>query len=465
MLVCMECCFVTIAWRIDSSWYRNGDGHVVFGGSPLRAFKLSDAGVAIATALEQSKPLGAGHEQLTDRLVQAGALHPSLSDAVSPHEITVIIPAYVCNPEDLPTLQTLITQFQNHPVIVVDDASPIEVTATGITLLRHPTNRGPAAARNTALQQVSSQFIAFVDLDTSITSENLCILASHFEDRKVGVVTPRITSRASPSIIGRYEVARSPLDMGLKPALVKPLTRVSFVPSAIMLARTDAIRQCNGFNEDMRFGEDVDLVWRFVDTGVMCRYEPEIMGVHTARTSLRQFFKQRFNYGTSAAVLAHRHGSYAAPFVANIFLFGFWICLAFWLPLMAGLFLFAQIISSFVVLLRTGDNLFHACATVITGIVNSARLFADAMTRVWLLPALLISVFYPQILWTVLLSFVLPGLFEWFRFHTLDPFTYVALRAIDNSAYCIGVTIGTLKQKSLAALSPKITVWRSRRAK
>lgn len=458
------------AWHIDSSWYRNTDGHVVFAGSPLRAFKLSDAGATIAQALEQGDPLLPGHEQLTNRLIQAGALHPSLADAVSPHEITIVIPAYTCSSADLSTLQTLIAQFTNHLVIVVDDASPIQVVAEGITVVRHSTNQGPGAARNTALQIVSSPYVAFVDIDASITSKNLCVLASHFQDEAVGIVAPRVVSGGSTlfvgrfigRFIGRYEVTRSPLDMGPEPALVKPLTRVSFVPSTILLARTDAVRQCNGFDEGMRYGEDVDLVWRLSDAGVMCRYEPQITGNHMPRASLRKFIVQRFNYGTSAAALARDHGSRVAPFAANIFTIGLWVSAASWLPLFAGLFLVAQIVASSVILLRAGDDLAHACIIVASGIMHSARMFADAIMRAWLWPVIVLLFFFPQLVWTIILVFVVPALFEWSRSRTLNPLAFIALRTIDNSAYCLGVWSGVLQQKSLAALLPRITIWRRR---
>ncbi len=61
---------------LDGSYRRTGDGAVVIGGSPLRLFRLTRAGQSIAAALEDGRVLPANHVALTDRLLDAGAIHP-----------------------------------------------------------------------------------------------------------------------------------------------------------------------------------------------------------------------------------------------------------------------------------------------------------------------------------------------------------------------------------------------------
>ena len=46
------------------------------------------------------------------------------------------------------------------------------------------------------------------------------------------------------------------------------------MPGAAIVVRTAAFDAVGGFDEQMRFGEDVDLVWRLDDAGWVCRYEP-----------------------------------------------------------------------------------------------------------------------------------------------------------------------------------------------
>jgi hypothetical protein len=89
---------------------------------------------------------------------------------------------------------------------------------------------------------------------------------------------------------------------------VAPGGRVAYVPSAALIVRRAAL---GGFDETLRYGEDVDLVWRLHDRGWRVRYDPRVVIRHEATRLLTR----RFRYGTSAAPLALRHPGRLAPFV------------------------------------------------------------------------------------------------------------------------------------------------------
>ena len=73
----------------------------------------------------------------------------------------------------------------------------------------------------------------------------------------------RPATRRSPATRSRG----SPLDLGPHASLVGPGRRVAYLPAAALLARRDALLELGGFDESMRFGEDVDLVWRLLARG------------------------------------------------------------------------------------------------------------------------------------------------------------------------------------------------------
>ena len=50
-----------------------------------------------------------------------------------------------------------------------------------------------------------------------------------------------------------------------------------------MVWRTHVVRELGGFDEAMRLGEDVDLVWRVAAAGHRCRYEPTSVVHHEPR--------------------------------------------------------------------------------------------------------------------------------------------------------------------------------------
>src|SRR3954453_127693 len=103
--------------------------------------------------------------------------------------------------------------------------------------------------------------------------------------------------------------------MGPVAARVAPLSRVSYVPSAALLARRSAL--ADGFDESMQVAEDVDLVWRLVTAGWRVRYEPAAQVAHDHRVEPGEWLRRRVCYGTGAALLAQRHGAAVAPVVIS----------------------------------------------------------------------------------------------------------------------------------------------------
>jgi hypothetical protein len=99
--------------------------------------------------------------------------------------------------------------------------------------------------------------------------------------------------------------------MGPDDGAVRPGGRVPFVPSATLLARVGALGR--GFDERLRYGEDVDLVWRLHDDGWIVRYDASVTVTHDQTQSMALMLQRRFRYGTAAAPLARRHPGRLAP--------------------------------------------------------------------------------------------------------------------------------------------------------
>ena len=268
------------SYLCDSSWERFGN--TVLAGSPFVVFRTTDAGGRVLDALEAGEPVA--DSKLIDRLLDAGAVHPAPTlhpTAFTLDDVTVVTPQ-------------LGGAASADGRIVVDDGSqpPIQ-SAT----LRLEINRGPGGARNAARPLVDTPLVAFVDADVELLADVgigswLDALLPHFDDPSVGLVAPRVCGEVN-----------SPLDLGDTPARIRAGTRVSYVPAAAIVIRAAAFDQLGGFDEQLRFGEDVDLVWRLDQAGWRCRYEPTSTVWHAPRTSVAGRLRQHASYGTAAAPL------------------------------------------------------------------------------------------------------------------------------------------------------------------
>jgi mycofactocin system glycosyltransferase len=461
-------------WRIafDPGVRRIDGGSVLVGGSPLRLLRLSAAGARLVDQLEAGDPVppSDGAQRLVRRLVDAGMAHPRPGRPIfSTSDVTVVIPAHD-RPDHLAA--TVATIGDVHSVVVVDDGSSdraVESLARErrATYLRHEDARGPAAARNTGWREASTELVAFVDADCRPQPAWLDQLLPQFGDAHVAAVAPRITSRIPstlPGVLARYEQAVPSLDRGPEEALVRPRSRVPFVPTAALVVRRDALIALGGFDEAMRVGEDVDFVWRLNEGGWSVRYQPSVTVSHAARPTARAWLRQRFDYGTSAAGLAARHGSAVAPLAVSP-----WSALAWGLAgLGAPVSGTAVAAGTTALLARRLEGLDHpwteAAQLAGKGNLYAGLSIADAVRRVWWPFAAAAAIVSRRARIGVCAAVAIPAFLDWRRRRPpLDPLRWTAVRLADDVAYGAGAWRGCVRERSLTALKPDLTSWPGRR--
>ena len=296
------------------------DGSTIGGGSPPRLLRLTAAGARILNEIasgasvadiERRRP-GAG--LLVRRLIAAGLAHPIPPSRPLDDAVQAVIPVRN-RTERLPALIGALRLAL--PAIVVDDASDDDTAVIGRTLgcvvVTLDRRLGPAGARNAGWRKAGAPFIAFIDSDCRPGQGTLERLAAHLANSCVGAVAPRIrpTPEAAAGAIGRYEARRGSEDMGALPAQVRPLSRVAYAPTVLLMTRRAALAEIDGFDESMFFGEDVDLVWRLVAAGWEVRYDPAVQAFHDHRRSLPAFL-----FGSSPMDRRRRRWSAGIPGMA-----------------------------------------------------------------------------------------------------------------------------------------------------
>lgn len=449
----------------DYSLRTRSNGRLLVGGSPLKIISVTTAGAAVIARWLAGSPIdpsSGAQAKLAHRLVSAGMMHPCLpSSGGATPGLTVVIPVK----DDEVGLDRTLAGLRNQTVVVVDDGSrnPVSLAVAsdqGPKLLRRDLAGGPGQARQTAMPFVSSELVAFVDAGVTLDDDDLGRLARWFHDPEVVAVGPRVAvQEADDDTVTAYEMSRSPLDLGPSPANVGPGGAVSYLPTACLVVRRSSFAAVGGFDPDLRFGEDVDLVWRLLDFGSV-RYDPTVVAHHPARPTIMALAKQRFGYGSAAGPLAVRHGDRLAP----VRMSGWSV--AVWLLALAG---------------RPGAALGLAAATALAlrrklsralpdpgveGALLTARghwyagvSLAEAAVRTWWPITAICSLTRLRRPAAALVALAWVNRAVTNRPVSTTRFLDWKLGVVDDLAYGAGVWIGALRNRALACLWPKLVNW------
>lgn len=446
-------------------------GRVLAGGTPFRLLRLTEAGARLVDRLRTGAPVpgGAGAQAVVARLVGASLVHPVPPAGPGPwqaEDVTVVIPVRGPAEGVARALSGLSAVLDRGEVVVVDDGStePSAIRAVverlGGTVVRHERSLGPAAARNTGWRMTTRPIVAFVDADVVGREGWLDLLLAVLGDADVVAVAPRIRAvdGGGPRWLSAYDGVRSSLDLGAHRALIRRRSRVSYVPTTALVVRRDALERVGGFDEELRVGEDVDLVWRLSDAAGAVRYEPAVEVEHPTRSSLADWLRQRFRYGTAAADLAARHGDAVAPLELSGWSGLTWLLAGIGRPALAS----AVGLGSTAALAPRLSSLDHPARAAARlgglGHLHAARAVADALRRPWWPVALVLAWRCPRSRPALAAVAVLPGLMSWWQTRpAIGPARHAALHLADDIAYGTGVWIGCIRRRSVRALLPTST--------
>jgi mycofactocin system glycosyltransferase len=457
---------------------------VLFGGSPARVLRLSPVGVTALAELQAGPVASPAAAVLARKLTDTGLAHPRPAPAPGPApapasgpapapgpgpamdsgpglDVTVVVPV-LDRARELD--RCLAAAGPAWPVLVVDDGSADPAATAAVcaarraTLVRRAVNGGPGPARNTALARVGTELVAFLDSDCVPPPGWIEALAGHFADPLVAAVAPRIVALPS-GVAGPAGVT---LDLGDRPARVAPMTRVAYVPTAALLVRRSALG--GGFDESLRNGEDVDLVWRLIEAGWRVRYEPAVQVQHGEPATRAALLRRRFRYGTSAAPLTRRHPGTVAPLVLQPWPTLTLAALLARRPLIAG--------AAFGVSTALLGRRLRANGLPAEGLV---RPMADGVRQTWLgtgrwcgqfaAPAVAAIVAYPggrtpRARWGRRLAAASllagPPLAEWAGRRDTSLLRLTAVTLADQAAYGAGVYAGCLRERLITPVLPSI---------
>jgi glycosyltransferase involved in cell wall biosynthesis len=217
-------------------------------------------------------------------------------------------------------------------VIVVDDGSTDETSEVarehGVTVIRHETNRGASAARNTGVRAATASIVAFLDDDCEPEPQWARELVDAYEEGVIAVGGPLVPVAPNGFMLGylRRNNPLNPLEMNLAHSAkllyrlylyllrqwapeVRQDKREVYTLVGANMSCLHAVIADTGFDERFRFGgEDIDvslqLRRRFPDGRLIMA--PGAVVRHHFETDLRDTLRRSRAYGRGGAKLYHK---------------------------------------------------------------------------------------------------------------------------------------------------------------
>lgn len=228
--------------------------------------------------------------------------------------ISVIIPTRDRDDSLVECLESLYAQDYDSSqieIIVVNDGSADETQklASGFpcTLLTNLQSRGQSYCRNIGARRAGGEILAFLDDDCVAGRTWLRDLALYFQWEDIGAVGGYVEGHARQSLLDRYEMAFSRLNLGTYILRGTNDNSTFYIPTCNMLVRKNVFLETGGIRESLQLGEDVDFCWRMRTAGRQLLYVPSGIVMHKHRNTLRAMLRRRADYGTSEAVLYSLH--------------------------------------------------------------------------------------------------------------------------------------------------------------
>jgi len=193
-------------------------------------------------------------------------------------DISVVIPTYNRAFRVTRAVTSVLYQtFTDYELIVVDDGSSdgtwnrLNPLAPHIRYLRHHSNLGVSAARNTGIKAARSPFIAFLDSDDYWLPEKLSVQMDFFRHHR------EVVACQTEEVWIRKGIRVNPRRKHLKPSgdIFESSLKLCLVsPSSVMLRRS-LFSEVGLFDEDLPACEDYDLWLR-----ISCRHPVHLIREH-----------------------------------------------------------------------------------------------------------------------------------------------------------------------------------------
>jgi glycosyltransferase involved in cell wall biosynthesis len=230
-------------------------------------------------------------------------------------KISFIIPVFNRPGETRELLQSLSLQSnRDFEVIIVEDGSSESSEAVAEEFrdqldihYYYKENSGPGPSRNYGCEKAAGDYLIFLDSDCIVPEQYVQVIRDALDREYTDAFGG--PDRAYKDFTNLQKAISFSMTSFLTTGGIRGGTERmgKFHPRSFNMGYSREVYKKTGGFSTMRFGEDVDLSIRILDTGFSTQLIKEAFVYHKRRTNLRQFFKQVYNSGIARINLQFRH--------------------------------------------------------------------------------------------------------------------------------------------------------------
>jgi len=211
-------------------------------------------------------------------------------------KISLYIPCFNAEKYIKPCLTSILQQtYPIKEILVIDDAScddTINIASKfPVKVIRHNENKGLAAARNTAIENSTGEYLASLDADCAPDKEWLKTLIKNFLPNIAGV-GGRLLESNLDNPIDSWRAAHMSQEWGEASS-----NSVSFLFGSNNIFKKDILAEIGGYNENYKNNyEDVDISKRIKAKGYFLAYESKALVYHLKKDTICSLFNAFWNW-------------------------------------------------------------------------------------------------------------------------------------------------------------------------
>ncbi|MFB6241377.1 MAG: glycosyltransferase family 2 protein [Candidatus Nanosalina sp.] len=230
--------------------------------------------------------------------------------------VTILMAAY--NEEDVveEALENACDlDYGNYEVVLVDDgstdstlekASAVESENSILTVLEHAENRGKAAALNTGLEHIDSDYVVVHDADSRIDGDLLHKAAAKLEQKEnLGAVIASIRPWRADTFIRKLQEVEYRMTNFYR-SLMDHIGTIDVTPGAFSMYRTADVKAVGGFDVG-NLTEDLEMAWSLRKYGRDLSMIYHTYSETEFPVDLRELYDQRVRWARGGILNAFKH--------------------------------------------------------------------------------------------------------------------------------------------------------------